>query len=82
VDKARLNTLIRRALQTRSQISLPELLEDNPLEQGLAELVTYLSIASEDRKAIIDDQGRQTLTWREQSGKWRKATLPQVIFSR
>jgi hypothetical protein len=68
VDKARLNTLIRRALQTRNQISLTELLEQNPLEQGLAELVTYLSIASEDRKAIIDDQGRQTLTWMEQSG--------------
>jgi flagellar motility protein MotE (MotC chaperone) len=82
VDKARLSALIRRALQTRKQISLTELVEDNPLEQGLAELVAYLSIAAEDRKAIIDDEGRQTLTWMEQSGNWRQATLPQIIFSR
>ncbi len=82
VDKARLTALIRRALQTRKQISLTELLEANPLEQGLAELVTYLSIASEDRKAVIDDHGRQTLTWMGQSGNWRKATLPNIVFSR
>jgi hypothetical protein len=39
VDKARLTRHIRHALQDSAQISLSELLETQPLQQGLAELV-------------------------------------------
>ena len=39
VDKARLTRHIRHALQDSAQISLSELLETQPLRQGLAELV-------------------------------------------
>ena len=48
VDKARLAANIRHALQDRSQISLDELVQQHPLEQGLAELVSYFSLAAED----------------------------------
>ena len=68
VDKARLAANIRHALQIRSQISLDELVQQHPLEQGLAELVTYFSLAAEDEHAIIDDTQRQTLIWNDQSG--------------
>ena len=44
VDKARLTRNIRHALQTRSQVSLPELIQTQPLQQGLAELVAYLHL--------------------------------------
>jgi flagellar motility protein MotE (MotC chaperone) len=82
VDKARLVANIRHALQIRSQISLDELVKLHPLEQGLAELVTYFSLAAENGDAIIDDTQRQTLTWTDQSGHSRQATLPLVIFCR
>ena len=82
VDKARLAANIRHALQIRSQISLDELVQQHPLEQGLAELVTYFSLAAEDEHAIIDDTQRQTLIWNDQSGHSRQATLPLVIFCR
>jgi len=52
------------------------------LEKGLAELVAYLSLASEDDAAIIDDRQKQTLRWRDAEGLERQATLPLVIFTR
>ena len=82
VDKDRLKSQIRQSLQLRVQISLPELIAAKPLEQGLAELVAYLSIAADDPAAIIDDRGRQTLEWTDDAGRRREATLPIVIFGR
>ena len=82
VDKPRLAAQIRRALQGRHQVSLAEVVESYPLEQGLAELVAYLSLGAEDRKAVIDDKQTQTLFWTDKSGRVREATLPLVIFNR
>jgi hypothetical protein len=83
VDKDRLAANIRQALQNRSQVSLEELVERHPLEQGLAELVAYFSIAADDHEnAIIDDTQRKTLTWTDQGEHSRQATLPLVIFCR
>lgn len=81
VDKRRLGMHIRRALQTRSQISLAELVDVHPIEQGLAELIAYLSLAAEDRLALIDDTNTQTLVWTDSDGQRRQATLPLVIFN-
>ena len=82
VDKTRLEALIRRALQTRSQISLAELLELHPLEQGLAELVTYLSLAADSDTAVIDDSRSHVVTFIDAAARRREATFPVVIFSR
>jgi Protein of unknown function (DUF3375) len=81
VDKGRLTAHIRRALQTRQQVSLAEVVRAHPIQQGLAELVAYLSIAAEDRAAVIDDAGSQTLTWSDDEGTLRQATMPLVIFN-
>jgi hypothetical protein len=81
VDKRRLGMHIRRALQTRNQISLADLVAIHPIEQGLAELIAYLSLAAEDRRALIDDTDTQTLVWTDSDGKQRQATLPLVIFN-
>ena len=82
VDKTRLMAQIRWALQTRPQISLADLVEHFPLEQGLAELVAYLSLAADDDTAVIDDQDKQELSWIDSTGTRRQATLPLVVFSR
>ncbi|MCP4386573.1 MAG: DUF3375 domain-containing protein [Hyphomicrobiales bacterium] len=82
VDRTRLEANIRRALQTRSQVSLSELVGEYPLEQGLSELVAYFSLAAEDETALIDDGQRQILTWTHRpTGLMRQATLPLVIYS-
>jgi len=81
VDKTRLMAQIRWALQTRHQISLADLVEHFPLEQGLAELVAYLSLAADDDTAVIDDQHKQELSWIDSTGTRRQATLPLVVFN-
>ena len=82
VDKTQLAAHIRRALQTRPQISLGELVESRPLERGLAELVAYLSLAADDPRALIDDEEKQTISWIDRAGCERKATVPLVVYSR
>jgi hypothetical protein len=81
IDKTRLLSQIRWALQTRHQISLADLVEHFPLEQGLAELVAYLSLATEDDAAVIDDRDKQQISWTDAAGTRRRATMPLVIFN-
>jgi hypothetical protein len=82
VDRAVLVAHIRRALQTRSQISLTDLLALRPIEQGLAELVTYMALASDDRGAVIDDTQKERVFWTDPSGAAREAVLPLIVFTR
>jgi hypothetical protein len=82
IDKARLQAHIRRSLQTRAQVSLPTLIEAQPLRQGLAELVAYLSLAAEDPAAVIDESVRQKVSWVDAEGCRRRATLPTVVYTR
>jgi hypothetical protein len=82
VDKVILQTRIRKMLQTRAQVSLAELLEVHPLEQGMAEVVAYMSLAADDSaKAAIDDARKQTVVWNDGT-RARQATIPLVIFTR
>jgi hypothetical protein len=80
VDRERLAGWIRQVLQERSQASLAEIVERHPLELGLAELVAYLSLASESGRASFDDNVAETVHWIDALGKTRQATLPRVIF--
>ncbi|MEZ5901216.1 MAG: DUF3375 domain-containing protein [Hyphomicrobiaceae bacterium] len=82
VDKARLRGVIRRALQRSDEVALHEIVAAYPLEQGLAELVAYLSIATEEDGALIDDAVKETICWTDAEGLTREATMPRVIFAR
>jgi flagellar motility protein MotE (MotC chaperone) len=81
VDKARLQAQIRQALRSRPRISLGELLELYPLRQGLAELVTYLDLAANDRRSAFDEQRPQLVAWQDEHGLERRASIPLVVFS-
>ena len=82
VDKTVLRARIRKMLQTRAQVSLAELLDVHPLEQGLAEVVAYMSLAADDTKALIDDGRKLTLVWSDADRGARQATIPLVVFTR
>jgi hypothetical protein len=73
---------IRKALQTRSQISLHELLSLYPLQQGLAELVTYIQLASESATATFDESSSETVYWLTVTGEEKMARINTVIFTR
>lgn len=94
VDKSRLRDCVRRALRSSEQVTLRELLEDAPLQQGLAELVAYLELAHEQAsagspdalRAVVDETLQDTIHWqtRDPDGApvERRALLPRVIFIR
>jgi hypothetical protein len=82
VDKAELRLRIRAMLRTRAQVSLADIVAAHPLEHGVGELVAYMSIASDDPKALIDDERKQTFRWQDPARGTRQALLPLVVFTR
>ncbi len=82
IDKAELSGHIRQALQARSQINLCELVKVYPLRHGLAELVTYLHLASDLLHTVVDDNTLDTVEWQTFEGATRRARLPRIIFVR
>ena len=85
VDKTRVARHIHKALQAHSQITLCELIDGQPLEQGLAELVAYLQLGSEF-KAAVDEDIEDLIVWdalaSDGSGVRKQVRLPRVIFVR
>ena len=83
VDKALLHRHVQHALQSRSQIALAELIDEYPLQYGLAELVAYLQMAETDGRASVDETRNDTVCWMQADGQaLRSATVARVIFSR
>lgn len=86
VDPVRLAQNIRQSLQTRSQISLRELILQQPLQHGLAELVAYLQVGSESFSAVVDESTTDHIDWQTRTedgaSATRRARLPRVIFVR
>jgi hypothetical protein len=81
VDQGRLSANVRRALQTRRQISLGALTTAYPIEQGLAEIAAYLKLATDSADAAIDDGQTETVYWTDEHGRGRQATLPLIIYA-
>jgi len=82
VDISRLQANIRQSLQQRNQVSLSELCEQFPLQQGLAELLAYMNLASQQDNALIDDAHNIRIRWQTEDNRWKQATLPTILFSR
>ena len=81
VDKRKLASNVRQALQDRSQVSLRELLKNHPLEYGLAELVAYLQLATESPHALVDANELEVVAWTGRDGIRRRGRLPRIIFT-
>ncbi|MBI4695880.1 MAG: DUF3375 domain-containing protein [Gammaproteobacteria bacterium] len=94
VDKARLREAVRRALRRAAQATLREVLRDEPLQQGLAELVAYLELAhcepgsgtAYELRAVVDEAIEEPIRWQARDADGglveRVARLPRVIFTR
>jgi hypothetical protein len=82
VDPVPLGLAVRQFLQERDQIGLDELIEQRPLELGLAELVTYLSLEDPDFEVVFDELHRRTVRWVDADGLPRRASVPVVTFIR
>jgi hypothetical protein len=94
IDKARLRAKVQQALRRSAQVTLRELLDAEPLQQGLAELVAYLELAhagsaaagADGLRAVVDDTVEEPIHWPSCDADGgpveRRARLPRVIFTR
>lgn len=86
VDRGRLANHINHILQDQSQVTLSELTESQPLEQGIAELVTYLQLGTDPFTMEVDECAHETISWQSTATNGlpveRVARLPRVVFKR
>jgi hypothetical protein len=82
VDREVLREGVRRALRHVAQVGLADLIADRPLERGLAELVTYISLQDDVFRVVFDEAHREQVSWQDPDGQLRQATLPRVTFAR
>ena len=86
IDRSQLARNISQALQERSQITLKQLCERKPVQQGLAELLTYLQLAEDGFTTTVDESVSDTVSWAAVDSAGcacvREARLPRVIFVR
>jgi hypothetical protein len=80
VDRDELRRTVRRSLQQRTQVSLSDVVEAAPLEQGLAELITYLSLDDSAFTVVFDEERRASIEWTNEDVQ-RVADMPAVTFS-
>ena len=73
---------IQQELQTENQVLLRDVIRRHPLEKGLAELVAYVAVASENKLTIFDETNRDEIEWHDDTGRKTTATLPRIIFNR
>jgi hypothetical protein len=86
IDKAQLVRHIQHALQDRKEIALGELIEQRPLEHGLAELIAYLQLGSDQFRTEVDESIIETISWQglgmRGDVRLKEAQLPKTIFRR
>ena len=85
IDPAQLAGKVRRCLADSEEVPLTTVLERHPLEQGLAELVGYFRLASDEGglvRATIHEVERDSVAWTDHGGHPRHATMPRIIFAR
>lgn len=81
VDRDLLAQRVLSSLGRRDQIGLGEVVAGDPLDQGLAELVGYLSLKEPGLTVIFDEGRREQIEWSAGEVE-RVADLPAVNFSR
>jgi Protein of unknown function (DUF3375) len=61
------------------QVTLAELCREHPVRHGLAEVVTYLHLASDRFQSIVDDTIEDSISWNVNEST-RTVKLPRLIF--
>jgi hypothetical protein len=81
VDRAALLDRVHRVLGARQHVRLADVIDDAPLEQGLAEVVGYFSLDDAGLDVVFDADARTVIRW-ESDNVERIADLPDVTFAR
>lgn len=80
VDLEELGETVRGALRGRDQVGLDQVVAGQPLRQGLAELIGYLSLSDPAFAVVFDAAERDQITW-ENEESTVVADVPTVVFA-
>jgi hypothetical protein len=81
VDREELRGRVFDALDGGGQVGLSQVVRETPLEQGLAELIGYLSLDDPGLEIIFDEERRDSIRWNGGDVE-RRADLPAVTYVR
>jgi hypothetical protein len=70
---------VRETLETRSQVSIGEVLEQHPATQGLGSVVGLIALGS---RHGIKANNRETVSWVGNDDLQRSAQIPKLYFVR
>lgn len=83
IDRARLAATVWDHLGPSNQVGLGQVLDQQPLKQGLAELVGYMSLTEQGLAVVFDPDERDQVSWSADDETLdRVAEMPRVSFSR
>ena len=77
IDFRSLRRDLHELLAEHDQLSIGQVLERKPAEQGLGSVIGYLSLAT--RYGVIGDEN-EAVRWKGGDGQWRQARIPLVWF--
>jgi len=82
IDDSILRENIDRLLMSRSEVTLAELVTSYPIEQGMAEVISYLQIAAREPQHRIDRDARDTVAIRTRYGEEKQIDVPRIVYRR
>lgn len=81
VDIDALSGRVRDQLASRRQVGLPDLIGEQPLRHGLAELIGFLSLSDPGYETLFDEDHRDRIGWQSDDHE-RVADVPHVSYVR
>ena len=82
VDQVRLAENIRAVVPPGRAALLEDVLRERPVEQGVAEIVGYLSLSEDDLDVEVDESEETLVDYDDLTGVRRRARMPRVLVSR
>jgi hypothetical protein len=82
IDPKELMERIESLLKNKKQITLKEIVEEIPVEKGLAEIIAYFSIATnkeKNLKAVINEEQKERIPYFIKNERF-EVEIPQTIF--
>jgi hypothetical protein len=78
IDFRSLRRDLHDLLGDHDQLSIGQVLDRRPAEQGLGSVVGYLSLAT--RHGVVAQGEQEAVSWKGGDGHWRHARIPMVWF--
>lgn len=80
IDKEQLISYIDATIQNEDQVTLAQVIEKNPLEYGLTELITYLTLEYKQGNYRVDENTMDSIVWTNENNQILRANVPRIIY--